>query len=157
RASRATVRARIRVLLAPRIPVSAAGDNPGGPAGAGLLCPGRSLPHAASATPPVRGGKTKKDPEQVPRVLVLQQCRREDSNLPPRNGNQLLKLARLPIPPLRQGGRGAGSCRAPGYLSYEDQFGDVKRLLPAPGRLRPRCRRVTGPGCVPYQRRGFPF
>jgi hypothetical protein len=33
---------------------------------------------------------------------VLLQCRREDSNLHSLNGNQVLNLARLPIPPLRQ-------------------------------------------------------
>src|SRR5437667_10015678 len=33
--------------------------------------------------------------------LMMQQCRREDSNLHTLNGYQVLNLARLPIPPLR--------------------------------------------------------
>src|SRR5262249_40877225 len=51
-------------------------------------------------------GQTKRDSRLIPVSPCAARCRREDSTLHSLNGNQVLNLARLPVPPLRHGWEG---------------------------------------------------
>ena len=54
---------------------------------------------------PQTAGKTEKGLRHyLAASPYMRRCRRQDLNLHSLYGNQLLKLARLPVPPLRQGG-----------------------------------------------------
>src|SRR5262245_52292378 len=58
------------------------------------------MPWPASAFK--RATQKKKGTHGYYRKSLMRMCRREDSNLHSLNGNQVLNLARLPVPPLRQ-------------------------------------------------------
>ena len=67
----------------------------------GSINPTSAKPRYQNAT--IRSARAKgQEQTNCRKSLPCLQCRREDSNLHSLNGNQVLNLARLPVPPLRQ-------------------------------------------------------